>query len=172
MPSILITRLVSLYMFSSILWLFGPKEKFINCSLISYVFLVCWFGFLKTCEKKKKPSVFLVGFYFNWTIRMMLGDWGLCNMSSFKFIEISLIMQNLLNGIFSMSVCLCVYWSFLLFLLVLMVKPGFIYARQVFYHWLSFCFLFLLSLSLRLSVTLSLVNWTIQPHNYKNVLFS
>lgn len=89
------------------------KKKFINCSLISYVFLACWFGFLKICEEKK-PSVFLVGFYFNWTIQMMLRGWGLCNMSSCKFIEISLITQNLLNGIFHvyLFVCLLILPSF------------------------------------------------------------
>lgn len=54
-------------------------------------------------------------------------------MSSCKFIEISLITQNLLNGIFHVYLfaCLLILPSFSF---GIMVQLDFIYARQVLYH--------------------------------------
>lgn len=116
MPSILITRLVSLYMFSSILWLFGPKEKFINCSLISYVFLVCWFGFLKTYEKKKNPL-------FSLLVSILTGQYGCCSEAEDYVIW---VLLNLLRFLLScrtysvvyflcLSVCVSIGLSFFFF---------------------------------------------------------
>lgn len=140
------------------------KKKFINCSLISYVFLACWFGFLKICEEKNP--------LFSLLVSILTGQYGWCSEAEDYVIWVLvnllrfLLSRRTYSMVYSMSICLLVCWSFLLFLSVLMVQLDFIYARQVLYHWLSFCSLFLYffsisfweSLSLRMSLTLSLVN--------------
>lgn len=85
---------------------------------------------------------------FSLLVSVLTGQYGWCSEAEDYVIWVLVNLLRFLlscrtySMVYSMAICLFVCWSFLLFLSVLMVKLGFIYARQVLYHWLSFCSLF------------------------------